>query len=249
MEKNYGLIEKIHECLVSKKISCLELVNWYIKEIEKSDLNAFITVTKDVAIEQAKKVDSKLQNGEQIGLLEGIPMALKDNFSTKGILTTCGSKMLENYKPIYDSTVYDILKSQGTILLGKTNQDEFAMGSSNETSYFGPVKNPHDKTKVPGGSSGGSCACVAAGLSAFAMGTDTGGSIRQPASFCGIVGLKPTYGAISRYGIIPLASSLDQAGPLTLTVRDTSIVFDTLAVNDPKDETSRIKEQIKLLNL
>ena len=245
MEKNYGLIEKIHECLVSKKISCLELVNWYIKEIEKSDLNAFITVTKDVAIEQAKKVDSKLQNGEQIGLLEGIPMALKDNFSTKGILTTCGSKMLENYKPIYDSTVYDILKSQGTILLGKTNQDEFAMGSSNETSYFGPVKNPHDKTKVPGGSSGGSCACVAAGLSAFAMGTDTGGSIRQPASFCGIVGLKPTYGAISRYGIIPLASSLDQAGPLTLTVRDTSIVFDTLAVNDPKDETSRIKEQNK----
>lgn len=245
MEKNHGLIEKIHESLVSKKISCLELVNWYIKEIEKSDLNAFITVTKEIAFEDAKKVDAKIQKGEEIGLLEGIPMALKDNFSTKGILTTCGSKMLENYVPIYDSTVYEILKSKGTILLGKTNQDEFAMGSSNETSYFGPVKNPHDKTRVPGGSSGGSCACVAAGLSAFSMGTDTGGSIRQPASFCGIVGMKPTYGSISRYGIIPLASSLDQAGPLTLTVRDNSIVFDSLAINDPKDETSRIQQQNK----
>ena len=243
MEKNSGLIEKIHNCLVSKKISCLELVNLYLKEIEKSDLNAFITVTKDTALEQAKKVDEKIQKGEKIGLLEGIPMSLKDNFSTKGILTTCGSKMLENYVPIYDSTVYEILRNKGTILLGKTNQDEFAMGSSNETSYFGPVKNPHDKTKVPGGSSGGSCASVAAGLSAFSVGTDTGGSIRQPASFCGIVGLKPTYGAISRYGIIPLASSLDQAGPLTLTVKDTSIVFDSLSINDPKDETSTTLKQ------
>ncbi len=238
MSKNKGLIRKIHDALVSKKVSCFELTSWYLREIEKSDLNAFITVTKEQALESAKKVDEKINKNQEIGLLEGVPMSLKDNFSTKNILTTCASKILENYVPIYNATVYEILKNQGCILLGKNNQDQFAMGSSNETSYFGPVKNPHDKTKVPGGSSGGSCASVAAGLAAFAMGSDTGGSIRQPAAFCGIVGMKPTYGSISRYGIIPLASSLDQAGPLTLTVEDNSIIFDCLAVHDPKDETS-----------
>jgi len=238
VSKNKGLIRKIHDALVSKKVSCFELTSWYLREIEKSDLNAFITVTKEHALESAKKVDEKINKNQEIGLLEGVPMSLKDNFSTKNILTTCASKILENYVPIYNATVYEILKKQGCILLGKNNQDQFAMGSSNETSYFGPVKNPHDKTKVPGGSSGGSCASVAAGLAAFAMGSDTGGSIRQPAAFCGIVGMKPTYGSISRYGIIPLASSLDQAGPLTLTVEDNSIVYDCLAVHDPKDETS-----------
>ena len=238
MSKNKGLIRKIHDAIVSKKVSCFELTSWYLREIEKSDLNAFITVTKEQALESAKKVDEKINKNQEIGLLEGVPMSLKDNFSTKNILTTCASKILENYVPIYNATVYEILKNQGCILLGKNNQDQFAMGSSNETSYFGPVKNPHDKTKVPGGSSGGSCASVAAGLAAFAMGSDTGGSIRQPAAFCGIVGMKPTYGSISRYGIIPLASSLDQAGPLTLTVEDNSIIFDCLAVHDPKDETS-----------
>ena len=243
MKPGSSMIENIHKALVSKKISCFELTSWYINEIKKSDLNSFITVNEDQAIEDSKKVDEKLSKNEDIGLLEGVPMALKDNFSTKGIRTTCGSKMLENYVPIYDCTVYEILKKNGCILLGKTNQDEFAMGSSNETSYFGPVKNPHDKTRVPGGSSGGACAAVSAGLSAFVMGSDTGGSIRQPAAFCGIVGLKPTYGAISRYGIIPLASSLDQAGPITSTVRDASIVFDALAVHDPRDETSRFTKQ------
>ena len=238
MSKNKGLIRKIHDALVSKKVSCFELTSWYLREIEKSDLNAFITVTKEQALESAKKVDEKINKNQEIGLLEGVPMSMKDNFSTKNILTTCASKILENYVPIYNATVYEILKNQGCILLGKNNQDQFAMGSSNETSYFGPVKNPHDKTKVPGGSSGGSCASVTAGLAAFAIGSDTGGSIRQPAAFCGIVGLKPTYGSISRYGIIPLASSLDQAGPLTLTVEDNSIVYDCLAVHDPKDETS-----------
>lgn len=242
MRKSNSVIKKIHNALVSKKISCSELVSWYLKEIEKSDLNAFISVTKESALEEAKKVDSKLERGEKIGLLEGIPISLKDNLSTKGVLTTCASKMLSNYTPIYDATVCEILKKNGTILLGKNNMDQFAMGSSNETSYFGPVKNPHNKSKVPGGSSGGSCASVAAGLAAFSIGSDTGGSIRQPASFCGIVGLKPTYGAISRYGLIPLASSLDQIGPLTLTVEDSAIVFDCLSVHDPRDETSsRIK--------
>ncbi len=231
-----SLIRKAHEAMVSKKISCLELVNWYISEIKKSDINSFITLTEELALDSAKRVDNKIQNGEEIGLLEGIPMSLKDNFSTKNILTTCASKMLENYYPIYNATVYDVLMDSGCVLLGKTNLDEFAMGSSNETSYFGPVKNPHNKNKVPGGSSGGSCAAVAAGLSVFAMGSDTGGSIRQPSSFCGIVGFKPTYGAISRYGVIPLASSLDCVGSLTLSVEDASILFDLLSFHDPKDE-------------
>ncbi|MCL2311507.1 MAG: Asp-tRNA(Asn)/Glu-tRNA(Gln) amidotransferase subunit GatA [Firmicutes bacterium] len=238
MRNNVGLIRKIHDILVSKKISCVELVTSYLNEIEKSDINAFITVSKKEAIEAARKVDLKIKNSDDVGMLEGIPMSLKDNFSTKDILTTCGSKMLENYTPVYDATAWKILKNEGAILLGKNNQDEFAMGSSNETSYFGPVKNPHDKNKVPGGSSGGSSAAVASGLSVFTLGSDTGGSVRQPASFCGVVGLKATYGAISRYGVVPLASSLDHPGPLTLTVEDSSIVFDTISLHDPKDATS-----------
>ena len=234
---SYSLIKKTHETLISKKISCLELVTWYLNEIKKSKLNAFISITEDLAIEEAKKIDEKLHKGEQISLLEGIPMCLKDNFSTKNIRTTCASKMLENYYPIYNSSVYEILKKNGCILLGKANLDEFAMGSSNETSYFGPVKNPHDNTRVSGGSSGGSCASVAGGLSVFSVGSDTGGSVRQPASFCGIVGFKPSYGAISRYGVIPLASSFDTVGTISLSVEDTSILFDTLSQYDPKDET------------
>lgn len=243
-----SLILKAHKALVSKKISCLELVNWYLSEIKKSDLNAFITVTEESAVESAKNVDDKIKNGEEIGILEGIPMSLKDNFSTKGILTTCASKMLENYYPVYDSTVYEVLKKAGCILLGKANLDEFAMGSSNETSYFGPVKNPHDKTRVAGGSSGGACASVASGLATFSIGSDTGGSIRQPASFCGIVGFKPTYGAISRYGLIPLASSLDCVGPLTISVEDASILFDLLSFYDPKDERCSPSKRVSTLD-
>lgn len=236
-----GTISKIHEMLVSKQCSCTELTKSYLNEIETAnkELNAYVNVTGEEALKTAELVDKKIANGEEIGLLEGVPMTLKDNLSTKGIETTCCSKILSGYKPIYNATVWDILAQQNAVMLGKTNMDEFAMGSSSETSCFGGAANPFNTKHVSGGSSGGVASAVGANIAAYGLGSDTGGSIRQPASFCGIVGLKPTYGAVSRYGLVAYASSLDQIGPITKSVEDASIVFDAIAKYDDKDSTSK----------
>ena len=236
-----GMIKRVHDMLTGGEISCVELTQKFIDAIQSSDkeLNAYITLTPDTALAQAKAVDGKLERGEEIGLLEGIPMTLKDNISTKGILTTCASKILTGYKPIYDATVYELLQKQGAVLLGKTNMDEFAMGASCETSYYGGSKNPHSLGHVAGGSSGGVASAVGGNLAVYGLGSDTGGSIRQPASFCGIVGLKPTYGSVSRYGLIAYASSFDQIGPITHDVEDAAIVFDAIAKYDERDSTSQ----------
>lgn len=232
-------IKKIHDMLSSKEVSCIELTNQYLAEIEKcnGELNAYINVTTEIALQQAEKVDAKIAKGDKIGILEGVPMTLKDNLSTKGIETTCCSKILTGYKPIYNATVWENLQSKGAVLLGKTNMDEFAMGSSCETSYLGGATNPHNTNHCAGGSSGGGASAVSGNIAPYALGSDTGGSIRQPASFCGIVGLKPTYGSVSRYGLIAYASSLDQIGPITKTVQDASIVFDAISDYDPMDST------------
>ena len=200
-------IKKLHEMLVNREISCVELTTKYIDAIKATNdtLNAYVLTTEDEALATAKAVDERIARGEEIGLLEGIPMTLKDNISTNGIETTCCSKILTGYKPIYDAFVWESLKKQGAILLGKTNMDEFAMGSSSENSYFGGSANPHNVNCVAGGSSGGGASAVAGNIAVYALGSDTGGSIRQPASFCGVVGLKPTYGAVSRYGLIAYA--------------------------------------------
>ncbi|MCD8026775.1 MAG: Asp-tRNA(Asn)/Glu-tRNA(Gln) amidotransferase subunit GatA [Clostridiales bacterium] len=236
-----GSITKIHDMLVSKQCSCAEITKSYLDEIEKSngELNAYVSVTGDEAMKTAAAVDKKIASGEEIGLLEGVPMTLKDNLSTKGIETTCCSKILEGYKPIYNATVWDILSKKNAVLLGKTNMDEFAMGSSCETSCFGGAMNPFNTNYVSGGSSGGVASAVGADIAAYGLGSDTGGSIRQPASFCGIVGLKPTYGTVSRYGLVAYASSLDQIGPITKSVEDASIVFDAISEYDPMDSTSK----------
>lgn len=236
-----GTIAKIHELLVGKQASCTELTRQYLDAIEKDNgaLNAYVCVTGDEALKTAAAVDKKIAAGEEIGLLEGVPMSLKDNMSTKGILTTCCSKILTGYKPIYDATVWELLKAQNAVLLGKTNMDEFAMGSSCETSYYGGAANPVNTAHVAGGSSGGAASAVGGNLAAYSLGSDTGGSIRQPASFCGVVGLKPTYGAVSRYGLIAYASSLDQIGPVAKTVEDASLVFDAIAKPDKRDSTSK----------
>ncbi len=243
-------IAKLHESLVKKEISCKELTEKYIEAIERDngELNAYVTVTADKALETATKVDEKIAGGEEIGLLEGIPMTLKDNISTDGIRTTCCSKILEDYTPIYDATVWDILKKQNAVLLGKTNMDEFAMGSSCETSYFGGAKNPHNTGHVAGGSSGGVASAVGGNIAVYGLGSDTGGSIRQPASFCGIVGLKPTYGAVSRFGLIAYASSLDQIGPITTNVEDTAIVYDAISQYDKMDSTSKGRQGAPVYN-
>ncbi|MBQ1659977.1 MAG: Asp-tRNA(Asn)/Glu-tRNA(Gln) amidotransferase subunit GatA, partial [Clostridia bacterium] len=234
-------IVKLHSMLEKKEISCRELTQSYIDAIEKDNtqLNAYVTATPDEALKTAGKVDEKIAQGKDIGLLEGIPMTLKDNISTDGIRTTCCSKILEDYVPIYDATVWKILKAQNAVLLGKTNMDEFAMGSSCETSYFGGAKNPHNINHVAGGSSGGVASAVGGNIAVYGLGSDTGGSIRQPASFCGIVGLKPTYGAVSRYGLIAYASSFDQIGPITTSVEDAAIVFDAVSEYDTMDSTSQ----------
>jgi aspartyl-tRNA(Asn)/glutamyl-tRNA(Gln) amidotransferase subunit A len=236
----YGKIAQLHSLMAEKKISCTELTKQYLDAIERDNasLNAYVKVTPEAALETAARVDAKIAAGESIGLLEGIPMTLKDNISTKDIETTCCSKILEGYVPIYDATVWNLLKERNAVLLGKTNMDEFAMGSSCETSCFGGAKNPHDITRVAGGSSGGVASAVGANLAAFGLGSDTGGSIRQPASFCGIVGLKPTYGAVSRYGLIAYASSFDQIGPIALSVEDAALVYDAISAQDPMDSTS-----------
>lgn len=234
-----GYIEKIQSMLQNGEISCVELTEKYLQAIEEAngELNAYVTVTPEVALEQAKQVDEKIKRGEKLLPLEGVPMTLKDNISTNGIETTCCSKILKGYKPIYDAKVWEILKKNNAILLGKTNMDEFAMGSSCETSCFGGATNPFNTDHVAGGSSGGVASAVGGDIAAFGLGSDTGGSIRQPASFCGIVGLKPTYGAVSRYGLVAYASSLDQIGPITKTVEDASLVYDVISEYDEKDST------------
>lgn len=234
-----GKISRYGKMLRSKEISCKELTESFLTQIESAnkDLNAYVTVTADAALETAKAVDAKISSGEQLAPLEGIPMTLKDNISTKGIPTTCCSKILEGYTPIYNASVWDALSKQNAVLLGKTNMDEFAMGSSCETSCFGGAANPHNINHVAGGSSGGVASAVGGNIAVYGLGSDTGGSIRQPASFCGIVGLKPTYGAVSRYGLIAYASSFDQIGPITTTVEDAALVYDAVSFYDKMDST------------
>ena len=234
-------IAGLHRMLENKEISCQELTQAYLDAMERDNgsLNAYVTATPEAALETAAAVDEKLARGESIGLLEGIPMTLKDNISTDGIRTTCCSKILENYVPIYDATVWKLLRQQNAVLLGKTNMDEFAMGSSCENSCFGGAKNPHNVNHVAGGSSGGVASAVGGHLAVYGLGSDTGGSIRQPASFCGIVGMKPTYGTVSRYGLIAYASSFDQIGPITTNVEDAAIVFDAISAYDEMDSTSQ----------
>ena len=241
-------IEKTSKLLSEKQVSALEITNNYLKKIKDSNkLNCFITVSDEKAIDAAKQTDKRISNDEKIGLLDGVPLAYKDLFCTDGILTTASSKILSNFIPTYESTVTANCKNQGAVVLGKLNCDEFAMGSTNKTSFYGPVVNPwksigNDEDLVPGGSSGGSAAAVAADLCVASLGTDTGGSIRQPASFTGLVGLKPTYGRVSRWGTVAFASSLDQAGPISKTVEDAAILLETISGHDNKDSTSSLKE-------
>jgi aspartyl-tRNA(Asn)/glutamyl-tRNA(Gln) amidotransferase subunit A len=234
------MIRELHEKLINRKITAVQLAMDYFAVIEEKDKDifAYLTLTKELALEQAKKVDEKIAAGIEIGMLEGIPGAIKDNLCVTGVRTTAASKILDNYIAPYDATVIIKLKEAGAVFLGKTNMDEFAMGSSTEKSAYGPTKNPMDLERVPGGSSGGSAAAVASGEAVWALGTDTGGSIRQPASFCGVVGLKPTYGRVSRYGAIAMASSLDQIGPITQTVEDAAIILSVIAGEDKMDSTS-----------
>ncbi|MBL6918099.1 MAG: Asp-tRNA(Asn)/Glu-tRNA(Gln) amidotransferase subunit GatA [Gammaproteobacteria bacterium] len=231
-------LKALRERLQKREVSSVELTKHFIDRIAKfSDLNAFISVDEEGALASAEDADKSL-NKNQSGNLTGIPIAHKDIFCTKRLRTTCGSKMLAGFTAPYDATVVQRLANAGCVTIGKTNMDEFAMGSSNETSFFGNVKNPWQTSRVPGGSSGGSAASVAARLIPAATGTDTGGSIRQPAAFCGLTGLKPSYGRVSRYGMIAFASSLDQGGPLTRSAEDSAIMFNAMGGFDPKDSTS-----------
>ena len=245
-------VSSIREALAAKRISARELATEFLTRIEKRnpELNAFLTVSSERAYAQADRLDTRIAAGEVLPDLAGLPLAVKDVLSTHGTRTTCGSRILENYNPAYDATAVERLEDAGAMILGKTNCDEFAMGGSNENSAFGPVRNPVALDRVPGGSSGGSAAAVAAGLAVVALGTDTGGSIRQPGAFCGIPGLMPTYGRVSRYGLIAFASSLDRIGPLARNVRDAAEVLSVMAGRDPKDSTSadaRVPDYVKHL--
>jgi aspartyl-tRNA(Asn)/glutamyl-tRNA(Gln) amidotransferase subunit A len=223
-----------------KKTNPIDVVRNTFSRIEKENkrLNAFLILNKEEALNEAKRSQERYRIGKPFSLLDGVPIAIKDNILTKGLRTTAGSKILENFVPPEDATVVKKLRAAGAVVIGKTNLDEFAMGSSTENSAFGPTKNPHDITRVPGGSSGGSAAAVAADLVPLALGSDTGGSVRQPGAFCGVAAFKPTYGAVSRYGLIALGSSLDVIGPLGKTVADVRIVFETISGKDPLDATS-----------
>ena len=230
----------LHDMLVNKEITSLELTEAVLARIDEveGDVQAYLTVTRDEALAQAKAVDEKIARGKEIAFLEGIPGAIKDNICTKGVKTTCASRILQKFVPPYDATVVQKLAAQNPVVLGKTNLDEFAMGGSTENSAFHPTHNPWNTDCVPGGSSGGSAAAVAAGTAVWALGSDTGGSIRQPASFCGVVGMKPTYGRVSRYGLVAYASSLDQIGPITKDVTDCANILNIIAGRDEMDSTS-----------
>ncbi len=237
------LIRTLHEhaaALERREYSSYELTAAMLRHIEENDtaIGAYLTVTASAALNSAKESDRRRAVGQTCGILDGIPFAVKDNLCTKGIPTTCGSRMLDGYRPPYDATVIERLSRAGAVLLGKLNMDEFGMGSSTEFSAYHITRNPHDPQRIPGGSSGGSAAAVAASEAVFTLGSDTGGSVRQPAAFCGVVGMKPTYGTVSRYGLVAFASSLDQVGPLCRTVWDNAAVLSCLASKDPKDATS-----------
>jgi aspartyl-tRNA(Asn)/glutamyl-tRNA(Gln) amidotransferase subunit A len=233
-------IRELHNQLVNKERSAVEIAQEALDRIQavEPQIHSFLTVTADRALEQAQQIDAKIAAGEEIGLLAGIPIGIKDNMCTQGIPTTCASKILQNFVPPYESTVTERLAKAGAVMVGKTNLDEFAMGGSTENSAFQLTANPWDLERIPGGSSGGSAAAVAAGECTVSLGSDTGGSIRQPAALCGVVGMKPTYGLVSRYGLVAFASSLDQIGPFGRSVEDVAILLKEIAGHDPKDSTS-----------
>ncbi|MBL7155361.1 MAG: Asp-tRNA(Asn)/Glu-tRNA(Gln) amidotransferase subunit GatA [Candidatus Portnoybacteria bacterium] len=240
MNLNKLTIKQAHQGLTKKEFSAVELTEAVLNQIKRrdKDIHAYLLLTEELALSQAKRIDKKIANKEKIGLLAGIPVAVKDIILVEGVRCTAGSKILENYIAPYDATIIKKLKQAGAIIVGKTNLDEFGMGSSTENSAFGPTKNPHDLERVPGGTSGGSAAALSADQCIYALGSDTAGSIRQPASFCGVVGLKPTYGRVSRYGLIAFASSLDQIGPMARKVEDVQIVFELIKGKDEMDSTS-----------
>src|SRR5947209_5469639 len=240
MDLNNLTIDAARSAVQDRTTTSVALIEAHYAHIHKEDgqIGAFLTLSKERALEQADRMDRMVAEGKTLPPLGGVPVGIKDVMSTRGVRTTAGSKILEKYIPPYDCTAVQCLEAAGAVMLGKMNCDEFAMGSSNENSAYQPVRNPRDLTRVPGGSSGGSAAAVAANMAVFTLGSDTGGSIRQPASFCGVVGLMPTYGRVSRYGLIAFASSLDHIGPLTKTAKDAALVLRTIAGRDAMDSTS-----------
>src|SRR5579859_3835411 len=240
MDLNLLTVASTSTAVAERAITATKLAEGFYKKIEAEDgdVHAYLTLAKERALQQAARIDALAGKGDPLPPLAGVPVAIKDVMVTRGVRSTAGSKILESYIPPYDATAVRRLEEAGAVILGKTNCDEFAMGSSNENSAYGPVRNPRDKSRVPGGSSGGSAASVAAGTAVAALGSDTGGSIRQPAAFCGVVGMLPTYGRVSRYGLIAFASSLDRVGPFATNVRDAATMLSVLAGKDPMDATS-----------